>query len=415
MLQSFSLIFGLVAILSLINYKWLKLPYTIGVMLLSLLTVGILYLLKPTFPDLFQQVCNVVLDANFEYLLFDGLLGFLLFAGALHINIRELANERQAVFLFASFGVILSTLLIGGGIKLFALLIGLEMPFIYCLLFGALISPTDPIAVLAILKDAKVNKSLQLKIEGESLFNDGVGVVVFSGLLLLLPVAGEHNSEGGIASEIGLLFLEEAIGGLAYGAILGFIGYRLIKTVFDSPQLAVLISLSIVMTGTAIASLIHVSAPLAMVVCGLVIGNKLDINHEKGSATKHLLNEVWEVVDIVLNGILFVMIGLMLHLITFDWSFILMGVVAIGIVLLARFLSVYTAYSLIKHTEDNPKDTIKILTWGGLRGGISIALALSLGTTAIGDGIILMTYIVVLFSIIVQGLSLGKFVSYLKS
>ena len=415
MLQSFSLIFGLVAILSLINYKWLKLPYTIGVMLLSLLTVGILYLLNPTFPDLFQQVCNVVLDANFEYLLFDGLLGFLLFAGALHINIRELANERQAVFLFASFGVILSTLLIGGGIKLFALLIGLEMPFIYCLLFGALISPTDPIAVLAILKDAKVNKSLQLKIEGESLFNDGVGVVVFSGLLLLLPVAGEHNSEGGIASEIGLLFLEEAIGGLAYGAILGFIGYRLIKTVFDSPQLAVLISLSIVMTGTAIASFIHVSAPLAMVVCGLVIGNKLDINHEKGSATKHLLNEVWEVVDIVLNGILFVMIGLMLHLITFDWSFILMGVVAIGIVLLARFLSVYTAYSLIKHTEDNPKDTIKILTWGGLRGGISIALALSLGTTAIGDGIILMTYIVVLFSIIVQGLSLGKFVSYLKS
>ena len=155
-------------------------------MLLSLLTVGLLYLIKPTFPDLFQQVCNVVLDANFEHLLFDGLLGFLLFAGALHINIRELANERQAVFLFASLGVLLSTLLISGGIKLLALLIGLEMPFIYCLLFGALISPTDPIAVLAILKDAKVNKSLQLKIEGESLFNDGVGVVVFSGLLLLL-------------------------------------------------------------------------------------------------------------------------------------------------------------------------------------------------------------------------------------
>ena len=415
MLQSFSLIFGLVAILSLINYKWLKLPYTIGVMLLSLLTVGILYLIKPTFPDLFQQVCNVVLDANFEYLLFDGLLGFLLFAGALHINIRELANEKRAVFLFASLGVILSTILIGGGIKLLAMLIGQDISILYCLLFGALISPTDPIAVLAILKDANVNKSLQLKIEGESLFNDGVGVVVFSGLLLLLPIAGEHSGEGSIASEIGLLFLEEAVGGLAYGAILGFIGYRLMKTVFDSPQLTILISFAIVMAGTAIASLIHVSAPLAMVVCGLVVGNSIDVNHEEGSTTKHLLNEVWEVVDVVLNGILFVLIGLMLHLIIFDWSFFIMGIVAIGIVLLARFLSVSATYSLIKHTEDKPKDTVKILTWGGLRGGISIALALSLGTSATGDGIILMTYIVVLFSIIVQGLSLGKLVSYLKS
>jgi len=415
MLQSFSLIFGLVAILSLINYKWLKLPYTIGVMLLSLLTVGLLYLIKPTFPDLFQQVCNVVLDADFEYLLFDGLLGFLLFAGALHINIRELANERRAVFLFASLGVILSTILIGGGIKLVAMLIGQDISLLYCLLFGALISPTDPIAVLAILKDANVNKSLQLKIGGESLFNDGVGVVVFSGLLLLMPIAGEHSSEGGIASEIGLLFLEEAVGGLVYGAILGFVGYRLIKTVFDNPQLAILISFAIVMAGTAIASLIHVSAPLAMVVCGLVVGNSIDVNHEEGSTTKHLLNEVWEVVDLVLNGILFVLIGLMLHLMVFDWSFFIMGIVAIGIVLLARFLSVSAAYSLMKHTENKPKDTVKILTWGGLRGGISIALALSLGTSTIGDGIILMTYIVVLFSIIVQGLSLGKLVSYLKS
>lgn len=415
MLQSFSLIFGLVAILSLINYKWLKLPYTIGVMLLSLLTVGILYLIKPIFPDLFQQFCNVVVATDFEYLLFDGLLGFLLFAGALHINIRDLTNERRAVFLFASLGVLLSTILIGGGIKLLAMLIGLEMPFIYCLLFGALISPTDPIAVLAILKDTKVSKSLKLKIEGESLFNDGVGVVVFSGLLLLLPMAGAHSGEGDIASEIGLLFLEEAIGGLIYGGLLGYVGYRLIKTVFDNPQLAVLISLAIVMTGTAVASLIHVSAPLAMVVCGLVVGNNLDVNHEMGSATKHLLNEIWEVLDHVLNGMLFVLIGLMLHLITFDWSFFTMGILAIGVVLLARYLSVYATYSLIKHKEDKPKDTVKILTWGGLRGGISIALALSLGTSAIGDGIILMTYIVVLFSIIVQGLSIGKLVNYLKS
>jgi len=406
MLQSFSLVFGLAAILSLINYKWLKLPYTIGVMLLSILAVGLLYLIKPIVPDFFQQFCNVVVAADFENLLFDGLLGFLLFAGALHINIRDLAKERWSVFLFATLGVFLSTFLIGGGIKLLSMFFEVNMPLIYCLLFGALISPTDPIAVLAILKEANVAKSLQLKIEGESLFNDGVGVVVFSGLLLFLPTVGEHSGETSIASEIGLLFLEEVIGGLIYGAILGYIGYRLIKTVFDNPQLAVLISLSIVMTGTAIAHILHVSAPLAMVVCGLVIGNSLDINHEKESAAKHLLNEVWEVLDQVLNGILFVLIGLMLHLIIFDWSFFMMGIIAIGLVLLVRYVTTYATYSLLKHTETKPRDTVMILTWGGLRGGISIALALSLGAAPLGDGIILMTYIIVLFSIIVQGLSL---------
>jgi len=227
-------------------------------------------------------------------------------------------------------------------------------------------------------------------------------------------MVGEHSGETSIASEIGLLFLEEVIGGLVYGAILGYIGYRLIKTVFDNPQLAVLISLSIVMTGTAIAHILHVSAPLAMVVCGLVIGNSLDINHEKESAAKHLLNEVWEVLDQVLNGILFVLIGLMLHLIIFDWSFFMMGIIAIGLVLLVRYVTIYATYSLLKHTETKPRDTVMILTWGGLRGGISIALALSLGAAPLGDGIILMTYIIVLFSIIVQGLSLEKLVNYLK-
>jgi len=172
MLQSFSLVFGLAAILSLINYKWLKLPYTIGVMLLSILAVGLLYLIKPIVPDFFQQFCNVVVAADFENLLFDGLLGFLLFAGALHINIRDLAKERWSVFLFATLGVFLSTFLIGGGIKLLSMFFEVNMPLIYCLLFGALISPTDPIAVLAILKEANVAKSLQLKIEGESLFNE---------------------------------------------------------------------------------------------------------------------------------------------------------------------------------------------------------------------------------------------------
>jgi CPA1 family monovalent cation:H+ antiporter len=414
MLQSFSIIFGLVAIFSLINYKWLKLPYTIGLMLISLVMVAIFYLIKPIAPDLFDYFCDVVYASDFEHLLFDGILSFLLFAGALHINIRDLAKERWSVLLFATLGVILSTVLVAGGVKLLAMAIGMDMPLIYCLLFGALISPTDPIAVLAILKETSVAKSLQLKIEGESLFNDGVGVVVFSGLLLLVPMMGGHGEESSIVSEIGLLFLEEAIGGLAYGAVLGYLGYRLIKSVFDNPQLAVLISLAIVMAGSAVAQTIHVSAPLAMVVCGLVIGNSLDVNHEMKSKAKHLLNEVWEVLDQALNGILFVLIGLAIHLVSFEREYMIMGIAAIAIVLLARFITLQVTYSMLKNEDDNPQNTIKVLTWGGLRGGISIALALSLGEYPFGDGIILMTYVVVLFSIIVQGLSIGRLVTRLQ-
>ncbi len=414
MFQSVSLIFGIVALLSLINYRFLRLPYTIGLMILSMLVVGILYLIKPIVPGFFQMFCDIVYAADFEKLLFEGLLSFLLFAGALHINIRDLAKERWSVFLFSSLGVLISTFLIGGGIYLFSMILGLGLPLIYCLLFGALISPTDPIAVLSILKESKVSKTLQLKIEGESLFNDGIGVVVFSGLLLLLPMMDSSNEGGNLASEIGLLFLEEAVGGLAFGLVLGYLGYRLIKSVFEEPKLAVLISLAIVMSGSAIAHIIHVSAPLAMVVCGLIIGNNLDINHTEGSRSKQLLNEVWEVLDEVFNGILFVLIGLALHLLTFDYQYFIMGLIAILVVLAARFISIYSTYSLLKHPETRPINTVKILTWGGLRGGISIALALSLGAYPFGNGIILMTYIVVLFSIIVQGLTLGKLVKSLK-
>lgn len=414
MLQSISLVFGLAALLSLINHKWLKLPYTIGLMILSIVVVGLLYLSKPIAPAVFQQFCDIVYAADFEELLFDGLLSFLLFAGALHINIKDLAKERWSILIFATLGVLLSTVLIGGSIKLISMSMSLELPLIYCLLFGALISPTDPIAVLSILKEAKVNKSLQLKIEGESLFNDGIGVVVFSGLLLFVPMSGMHGDDGGIAAEIGSLFVEEVIGGLAYGAILGFIGYRLIRSVMDEPKLAVLLSLAVVMSGSAIAHILHVSAPLAMVVCGLIIGNSLDVNHEMESKAKHLLNEVWEVLDEVLNGILFVLIGLALHLLDYDSKFLIMGAVAIVIVLFARFISIYLTYSLLKHPESRPIDTVKILTWGGLRGGISIALALSLGDSVFGNGLIVMTYTVVLFSIIVQGLTLGKVVKSLS-
>jgi len=409
MLQSFAIIFGISALFSFINSKWLKLPTTIGLMILSLVTVGLIYLLKPLFPNVFLFFCTLVLDAEFEHLLFDVLLSFLLFAGAIHINISDLKKERWSVFLFATLGTLISTALVGGLIYGASRLFSNDLPFIYALLFGALISPTDPIAVLAILKNTTVSKSLQLKIEGESLFNDGIGVVIFSGLLLLLPMSGVDDSH--VASEIGLLFVEEAIGGLVYGLALGYVGYLLIKNSCSNPQLTVIISLAICMTGYSFASIIHVSGPLAMVVAGLVIGNKLDINRKDATESIHLLNEIWEVLDEVLNGVLFVLIGLALHLLDFETTTISFGLLAVVIVLGSRFLSVFSMYSLLKHKNDkSPLNTVIVLTWGGLRGGISIALALSLGNYQYGVQIIVITYIVVLFSILVQGLSIGKLI-----
>lgn len=409
MIQSFAIIFGISALFSFINSKWIKLPNTIGLMLISIITVGLLYLLKPLFPNVFLFFCTLILDADFEHLLFDVLLSFLLFAGAIHINISELKKERWSVLLFATLGTLISTMLVGGLIYGASRLFGLDFPLIYALLFGALISPTDPIAVLAILKSTTVSKSLQLKIEGESLFNDGIGVVVFSGLLLLLPMAGADGSN--VAAEIGLLFLEEAIGGLFYGIALGFVGYWLIKNSCSNPQLTVILSLAICMTGYSFASIIHVSGPLAMVVAGLVIGNKLDINRKDAPQSIHLLNEIWEVLDEVLNGVLFVLIGLALHLLDFDTTTIIFGLLAVVIVLGSRFLSVFSMYSLLQHKDDmSPLSTVKVLTWGGLRGGISIALALSLGDYRFGGQIIVITYIVVLFSILVQGLSIGRLI-----
>ncbi|MFT5724545.1 MAG: CPA1 family monovalent cation:H+ antiporter [Bacteroidia bacterium] len=409
MLESFAYIFGLVALLNIINYKWLKLPSTIGLMIMSIGVVGLLYVLKPLFPGLFENFCTIVYATDFQHLLFDGLLGFLLFAGAMHINIKDLAKERWSVFMFAILGTLISTVIVGVGIYFGAQLFGVELHFVQSLLFGALISPTDPIAVLSILKEANISKSLQLKIEGESLFNDGIGVVVFSGILLFLPSMMGTEGES-VSSEIGLLFLHEAIGGLLFGAVLGTVAYFLMKFVFDNAQLTVIISIACVFTGTALAQAIGVSAPLAMVVCGLIVGNAIDINCVEGSKTKESLNEIWEVLEQAFNGVLFVLIGLSIHLLNFDVMYLVVGLLAILIVLAARFISVYASYSLLKHKEQKPLDTVKILTWGGLRGGISIALALSLGIYAQSEAIIFITYIVVLFSIIVQGLSIKRVV-----
>jgi len=408
MLQSFSIIFSIAALFSLINYKWLKLPTTIGLMLMSLVSVLLLWSSSSVFPETYRFFCDIIVNSDFKTLLLDGLLSFLLFAGALHVNIEDLSKEKWSVLLFATFGVLISTFIVGGLTYGAALLIGMDFPFLHALLFGALISPTDPIAVLAILKKTSIARSLQVKIEGESLFNDGIGVVVFSGVLIVSEM-GLQQTNSSLGLEIGTLFLEEAIGGIVYGIVLGFIGYQLIKSVWDNPQLAVMLSLALVMGGYSLATLIHVSGPLAMVVSGILIGNKLNVGINKGPSRK-LLNDIWEVLDEVFNGILFVLIGLAIHIIEFDQNNLMLGLLAIFAVLMARFISVLIPYSLLRHKEHTPLKTVTVLTWGGLRGGISIALALGINADTSSETIVFITYTVVLFSIIAQGLSIGTLV-----
>jgi CPA1 family monovalent cation:H+ antiporter len=411
MFESFSIIFTISAAFSFINYKWLKLPNTIGLMILSLILVVPIIASKNLFPEFYLFFCGVVVHADFKTLLLDGILSFMLFAGAMHVDLSALAKEKKSIILFATLIVLISTFLVGGLIILVARGFTLDLPFVHALLFGALISPTDPIAVMAILKKANIAKSLSIKIEGESLFNDGIGVVVFSGILLIANATGAHN-QSEIATEIGTLFLEEAVGGLVYGLALGYLGFRCIQSLKNNDQLAVIISLAIVLGGTTGAFMLHVSAPLAMVVAGLFIGHKLHINQVKGSL-QEAMSSFWEILDDVFNGILFVLIGLALHLLDFDTTSFIVGMIAIVIVLAARFISVMLPYSLLKHEEKHPRKTIAILTWGGLRGGISLALALSLSESLSGTLILHITYVVVLFSILVQGLTIGKLVKKL--
>ncbi len=410
MFQSFSIILSLAVLFSYINYRWLKLPSTIGLIILALLTAVTAILTQPLLPGLYGWLCQVVIDIDFKHVLLDTMLSFLLFAGALHVNINDLAHERRAVFLFATLGVLISTFIVGGLTYAATLLIGIDLSFLYCLLFGALISPTDPIAVIAILKEVGVDKGLQLKIEGESLFNDGVGVVAFTGISLVIQsqemMAG---SEAPIWELLLELLLLEAVGGLLFGLALGWLGTRLIRSVSENPHLVILLTLAIATGGYAMCSYLSVSGPLAMVAAGLLIGQAI---HRDGfpKMTRSSLNGLWEILDDTLNAVLFVMIGLLLHALSFSWPKLSLALAAILIVLAARFIAVWLPFSLLKHDKATTLPTVSILTWGGLRGGISVALAMSITAGSAADIILFITYIIVIFSLIVQGLTIGKLV-----
>lgn len=339
---------------------------------------------------------------DFENLLMRVLLSFLLFAGAIHIDFQKLRRELASITAYATIGVLLSTAIIGVGMYFLFQAFQLSVPFIYCLLFGALISPTDPIAVLGILKEARIPSSLEIKITGESLFNDGVGVVVFTTLLEIAAVGTENTSP----MQIGATFLKEAGGGLAWGLMLGYAGYYLLRSI-DHYQVEVLITIAMVMGGYLLASYLHISGPLAMVAAGIVTGNKGQ-REAMSDITKDYLNKFWELLDEILNALLFLLIGLEMLVLSFTRQVLWIGFAAIALVLLARFISVFLPTLLLSFRRSFERNLLPILTWGGLRGGISVALALSLPRSEYRDLIVSITYILVVFSITVQGLTIGR-------
>ena len=402
-----SILIVLSALFGYINVKFLKLPNTIGLMIIAILfTIG-LFLTSMVNPTLLHIAEELIAEIDFKTILLDVMLGFLLFAGAMHTNFDQLKVQRWPILVFATVGVLTSTFLVGGmSYYLFAAL-GHEVQFIHCLLFGALISPTDPIAVLGIMKKAGVPKKLETKIVGESLFNDGVGVVVFLTIFSLAGGDGHGDHGGSSLNSILTLFGQEVFGGIAFGGILGWITFKLLKSI-DDYEIEVMITLACVMGGYVFAHYLHLSAPLAIVVAGLIVGNDTVRDTAMSNITEQFVDKFWELVDILLNALLFVLIGLELLVLSFDMSYILAGFISIVLVLIARFLSLMIPVKLFSKRLEFLPHTSKIMTWGGLRGGISIALALSLADDMNRDLILTVTYVVVVFSIIVQGLSIGK-------
>ena len=394
----------LTALFSYVNHRFIHLPNTIGLMLCGLvMSLGLIALgwldagVKAGAEAIIQRI-------DFNHLLLHGMLSFLLFAGALHVDINDLLKQKWVISSLATGGIVLSTFLVGSFAFGVLKALGFEVPLVYCLLFGALISPTDPVAVLGILKTAPTPDTLKAKITGESLFNDGIGVVLF---LVLSEVAS--GAERLTPWHILGVFAQEALGGVAFGLCAGYAAYRMLKGV-DNYQVEVLITLALVMGGYALADALHLSGPLAIVVAGLLIGN-----HGRAFAmsetTRDHLDKFWALLDEIMNAMLFVLIGLEIVVLTLTSEYLLAGVVMIPLVLLARWISVGLPITILKVRRAFSPDAIRILTWGGLRGGISVALALSLPESPHRDIILTTTYVVVVFSILVQGLTVKRLVS----
>lgn len=400
LIHTLTILICLAALFSYVNHRLLRLPMTIGLMAVALVfSLTLLALGKMGF-GVEAEAQRFIGAVDFNEALMHGMLGFLLFAGALHVKLDELLDLKWVIGTLAIIGTILSSAIIGLlGYVVFDF-IGLPLPFLYCLLFGALISPTDPIAVMGILRKACLPKALEIKIVGESLFNDGVGVVIFLVVLNLVP------KETIYVTDVLVLFAEEALGGAALGLALGYVAYRMLRSV-DNYQVEILITLALVMGSFGLADLLHTSGPIAVVVAGLLIGN-YGRQWAMSETTREHLDNFWELLDELLNAVLFVLIGLEVLVLSFQQPYLIAGLAAIPLVLAARWITVVLQVKGFSFVREFNEKTIRILTWGGLRGGISVALALSLPPGPPRDALVTITYAVVVFSILVQGLTINR-------
>ena len=390
------------ALLAYINHRFIGLPTTIGVMVISLaVSILAIFLGLLGFDQLVDYEVGLLDQLDFTEVLLDGMLSMLLFAGALHVNIGDLRRYKLPIGILACLGTLVSAFLIASAIYLLLPWLGFDLSFIWCLLFGALISPTDPIAVMGILASAGAPKSLETVIAGESLFNDGIGVVIFV-ILLGILASGEIPSAGFIGHSLAV----EAGGGILFGLVLGTILYYLLKSI-DSYQEEVLLTLAGVLGGYALASHWHLSGPLAMVMMGLMLGNR-GRAYAMSDQTRHYVDLFWELIDEILNAILFVLIGLEVVIIAYSVNLFIAAILAIVIALAARFIVVGLTTKTFNQQLELPKGAWKVLTWGGLRGGISVALVLQLPSGDERDVLLALTYAIVIFSILVQGLTIGK-------
>lgn len=400
-LQITSLLIVLAGVFGAINYLLLKLPSAIGILVVALFASFGVLITDLIWPQLIiaETARHVILGIDFSDALLEGMLGLLLFAGALHVKLSDLRREWRIVFLMATMGVALSTLVVGLG---FSWLTG--MPLLVALVFGALISPTDPVAVLGVLREANLRKSLETKIAGESLFNDGVGYVVFLVLVGLAFPSGDTHASG--LENAVRLFLQEALGGALLGIVLGWLTFRVMRQI-DDYSLEVLLTLGLAFGGYELAVYLHVSAPIMAVCAGLLIGD-VGSKHGMSALTRRYVEAFWKLIDEILNAVLFLLIGFEVFAVAFKADFLVAGTLSIALALIGRLMAVTIPVLLLKPFRSFGRDVIPIMTWGGLKGGISVALALALPDMEWKPLILTCTYVVVIFSIVVQGLTVAR-------
>ena len=415
--QSLCILAAMAFAIAFLNQYIMRMQTTIaitsGALLLSLV---LLVLGKTVWPGLQDFAITMLGNINFEEFVLEGVLGFLLFAGGLGINLQAMRSQKWEIAALVFFGVLTSTILVALGMWLVCSLLGLPVPFIYCLLFGALISPTDPIAVLAIVKRLNAPQQIAIQLEGESLFNDGIGLVIFLSIYAV-AFSGVEPSIGGVAQ----LFAREALGGIVFGGLLGLVVHLMISATDEGPM-ELAMTMCIPTAGFAIAELLHVSGALAMVVAGIIIGNWTRKTGFSQQSTT-FLDQFWHLLDEFLNALLFLMIGLAMLIIEFEPSKIPIVLSMIPIVLIARYISVALPYTVFRRFREYKRYSVRILAWGGLRGALSLAMAVSIpagimldesGTRGLRNLMTTMTYVIVLFSIIVQGTTIVPMINRAK-